>query len=186
MQAVIPNNNCRVALTWLDHGHKARDILRCCPDLRRLYLVTGARTPQETDVLASILRDPRVELVELRKGEPVSRRLRPLFDRDSLLFVEGRVSAFIPDDQRCLEKETSADLESCLTDYTRSTVSRVASRGPPRKKPPPAETTIEDEPKSWRTVRSSLASAAAPTVMTNVRAATPTSVPSMMKPVRSL
>ena len=127
MQAVIPNN-CRVALTWLDHGRKARDILRCCSDLRRLYLVTCARAPQETDVLASILRDPRVELVELRKDEHVSTRLRPLFDRDNLLFVEGRVSVFIPDDQRCLEKETSAALESYLMDYTRSTVSRVALR----------------------------------------------------------
>jgi hypothetical protein len=120
------NNNCRVALTWLDHGRKARDILRGCSDLRRLYVVTRSHARRETGVLTSILRDPRVELVVLPKGEQVSTRLRPLFDRDSLLFVEGRVSVFIPDDQRHLEKETSADLESYLMDYTRYAVSRVA------------------------------------------------------------
>ena len=127
MQEAIPNN-CRVALTWPDHGRQALDILRCCSDLRRLYLITGAQAPLDTDVLAPILRDPRVERVELRKGEQVSMRLRPLFDRDNLLFVEGRVGVFISDDQRCLEKETSADVESYLRDYTRATVSRIALR----------------------------------------------------------
>lgn len=121
-------DNCQVALTWLDHGRMARDILRRYSDLRRLYLVTCARARRETGVLASILRDPRVELVVLPKGKPVSTQLRPLFDRDKLLFVEGRVGVFIPDEQRRREKETSADLESYLMEYTRSAVSRVALR----------------------------------------------------------
>ncbi len=127
MQAVVPNN-CRVALTWLDQGREARDILRGCPDLRRLYLVTRSREWRETGTLKSVLRDPRVELIELPNGEDVGGRLRRLFERDSLLFIEGRVGVFIPDDQRRLQKQVCDDMESSLLDYTRSTVSRVALR----------------------------------------------------------
>jgi hypothetical protein len=54
------------------------------------------------------------------------------------------------------------------------------------KKPPPEDTTMDDAPKSWRTVPRSLRSAAAPTEITNIRAATPTRLPSIMKPLRSL
>ena len=124
--------NSRVVLAWLGSCAESHAILKHCRGLRRLYVFENnekrlafLRGRPDVQVL---LRDPRVVLLTLSPEKTVSEVALPHFQRDTHFFVEGRVGLYIPDYCRKIERRTCTDLESCVLDFTRTTLSRVALR----------------------------------------------------------
>ena len=122
--------NSRVVLAWLGSSAESHAILKHCQGLRRLYVFEN--NPERLAFLRGrpdvqvLLRDPRVVLLNLPRDKNVSEIALPQFQRDTHFFVEGRIGLYIPDYCRMMERRTCMELEACMLDFTRTTLSRVA------------------------------------------------------------
>ncbi|MBI3987484.1 MAG: DUF115 domain-containing protein, partial [Lentisphaerae bacterium] len=117
--------NCRVALAWPASDDDVAAILQHCTGLKRLYVVKQPGDPRPP---SSLLGNPCIRFVTIADERAVREVLPPLFEKDNLAFVEGRVGVGIDERRRQAAPEFCRRLESCVLDFTRDMVASAAFR----------------------------------------------------------
>lgn len=122
----------RLAVTWLDETGAAFAILRDSDRyLRRLFVLSdmpAAKAARVVPHYRELSRDKRTRMVFLKAGVDPETQLMPIFNREPMLFVEGKIALLIPDAARERNPGLTRQVERCALNHARTVVSRAATR----------------------------------------------------------